>query len=117
MPIGGTLLNTLQSENIYLSSACGGMSRAVSAGVVSSRAVERSLPTETGFFSRKEQKEHWRLACQTKVKEDMQIIVPEEVFGSGKMECRVSLTAMCRPSSKEFGIEAPRRRSDELQER
>ncbi|MBF1396175.1 2Fe-2S iron-sulfur cluster-binding protein, partial [Porphyromonas sp.] len=58
VPIGGTLLSTLQGENIYLSSACGGSG---SCGQCRCRVVEGGgeiLPTETGFFSRKEQKEH-----------------------------------------------------------
>ena len=65
VPIGGTLLNTLQSQNIYLSSACGGSG---SWGQCRCPVIEGGgeiLPTETGFFSRKEQKEHWRLSCQT----------------------------------------------------
>ena len=67
VPIGGTLLNTLQGQNIYLSSACGGSG---SCGQCRCRVVEGGgeiLPTETGFFSRAEQKEHWRLSCQAKV--------------------------------------------------
>ena len=107
MPIGGTLLNTLQSENIYLSSACGGSG---SCGQCRCRVIEGGgeiLPTETGFFSRKEQKEHWRLACQTKVKEDMQIIVPEEVFGVKEWECEVISNRNVSTFIKEFVVKLP----------
>ena len=107
VPIGGTLLNTLQSENIYLSSACGGSG---SCGQCRCRVVEGGgeiLPTEKGFFSRKEQSEHWRLACQTKVKEDMEVIVPEEVFGVKEWECEVISNRNVSTFIKEFVVKLP----------
>nr|WP_314648291.1 NADH:ubiquinone reductase (Na(+)-transporting) subunit F [uncultured Porphyromonas sp.] len=107
VPIGGTLLNTLQSENIYLSSACGGGG---ACGQCRCRVVEGGgeiLPTETGFFSRKEQADHWRLACQTKVKQDMQVIVPEEVFGVKEWECEVISNRNVSTFIKEFVVKLP----------
>lgn len=107
VPIGGTLLSTLQGENIYLSSACGGSG---SCGQCRCRVVKGGgeiLPTETGFFSRKEQKEHWRLACQTKVKEDMQVIVPESVFGVKEWECEVVSNRNVSTFIKEFVVKLP----------
>ena len=107
VPIGGTLLSTLQGENIYLSSACGGSG---SCGQCRCRVVEGGgeiLPTETGFFARKEQKEHWRLACQTKVKEDMQVIVPESVFGVKEWECEVVSNRNVSTFIKEFVVKLP----------
>lgn len=105
--IGGTLLNTLQSENIYLSSACGGSG---SCGQCRCQVMEGGgeiLPTETGFFSRKEQKEHWRLACQTKVKEDMKIKVPDSVFGVKEWECEVVSNNNVSTFIKEFVVKLP----------
>ena len=107
VPIGGTLLNTLQGQNIFLSSACGGSG---SCGQCRCRVVEGGgeiLPTETGFFSRKEQKEHWRLACQTKVKEDMKVLVPEEVFGVKEWECEVLSNRNVSTFIKEFVVKLP----------
>lgn len=107
VPIGGTLLSTLQGQNIYLSSACGGGG---SCGQCRCRVVEGGgeiLPTEQGFFSRKEQKEHWRLACQTKVKEDMKVIVPEEVFGVKEWECEVISNRNVSTFIKEFVVKLP----------
>ena len=107
VPIGGTLLNTLQGQNIFLSSACGGSG---SCGQCRCRVVEGGgeiLPTETGFFSRKEQKEHWRLACQTKVKEDMKVLVPEEVFGVKEWECEVISNRNVSTFIKEFVVKHP----------
>ncbi len=105
--IGGTLLNTLQGQNIFLSSACGGSG---SCGQCRCRVVEgggEMLPTEMGFFSRKEQKEHWRLACQTKVKEDMKVVVPEEVFGVKEWECEVISNRNVSTFIKEFVVKLP----------
>lgn len=105
--IGGTLLGTLQAQNIYLSSACGGSG---SCGQCRCRVVEGGgeiLPTEQGFFSRREQKEHWRLACQTKVKEDMKVIVPEEVFGVKEWECEVISNRNVSTFIKEFVVKLP----------
>ena len=107
VPIGGTLLNTLQGQNIFLSSACGGSG---SCGQCRCRVVEGGreiLPTETGFFSGKEQKEHWRLACQTKVKEDMKVLVPEEVFGVKEWECEVISNRNVSTFIKEFVVKLP----------
>ena len=107
VPIGGTLLNTLQGQDIFLSSACGGSG---SCGQCRCRVVEGGgeiLPTETGFFSRKEQKEHWRLACQTKVKEDMKVLVPEEVFGVKEWECEVISNRNVSTFIKEFVVKLP----------
>ena len=67
-PIGSTLLAGLQSGGIFLSSACGGGGKC---GQCRAQVLEGGgeiLPTEKGFFSRKQIKEHWRLACQCKVK-------------------------------------------------
>ncbi|MDO4691492.1 MAG: NADH:ubiquinone reductase (Na(+)-transporting) subunit F [Porphyromonadaceae bacterium] len=105
--IGGTLLSTLQGQNIYLSSACGGGG---SCGQCRCRVIEGGgeiLPTEQGFFSRREQKEHWRLACQTKVKEDMKVIVPEEVFGVKEWECEVISNRNVSTFIKEFVVKLP----------
>src|SRR5574344_614724 len=80
-PMGGTLLNALQGGGIFLSSACGGGGKC---GQCRTQVLEGGgeiLPTEKGFFNRKQIKDHWRLACQTKIKENMTIQVPDSVFG------------------------------------
>ncbi|SUB78437.1 Na(+)-translocating NADH-quinone reductase subunit F [Porphyromonas macacae] len=106
-PMGGTLLNTLQNDNIFLSSACGGSG---SCGQCRCRVVQGGgeiLPTETGFFSYKEQKDHWRLACQTKVKENLSIIIPESVFGVKEWECTVLSNRNVSTFIKEFVVKLP----------
>ena len=86
---GSTLLNTLAVNNIFLSSACGGKG---SCGQCKCQVLEGGgeiLPSEVGHFSRKQQKDHWRLGCQVKVKGDMAIKVPESVLGVKEYECTV----------------------------
>ena len=107
-PIGGTLLSALQSGGVFLSSACGGGGKC---GQCRAQVLEGGgeiLPTEKVFFSRKQQKEHWRLACQTKVKEDMQVKVPEEVLGVKEWECEVISNKNVATFIKEFIVQLPK---------
>ncbi len=107
VPMGSTLLTTLQSQDIYLSSACGGGG---TCGQCRCRVLEGGgeiLPTEKGHFSRKEQLNNWRLSCQLKVKEDMKIIVPEDVFGIKEWECEVVSNRNVASFIKEFVVKLP----------
>ena len=88
-PIGNTVLATLQDAGIFLSSACGGGGKCGQCRCQVEEGAGEILPTEAGFYSRKQIKEHWRLACQAKIKEDAIIKVPEEVFGVKEWECTV----------------------------
>ena len=107
VPLGGTVLNTLQSQGIFLSSACGGGG---SCGQCRCQVIEGGgniLPTEVGFFSRKQIKDNWRLGCQTKVKEELKIRVPEEVFGVKEWECTVVSNHNVASFIKEFTVKLP----------
>lgn len=107
VPIGGTLLNTLQNEGIFLSSACGGQG---TCGQCRCRVVSGGgeiLPTETPHFSRKEVNAKWRLSCQTKVKDDMKVVVPESVFGVKEWECEVISNHNVASFIKEFVVKLP----------
>lgn len=66
------------------------------------------LPTETGFFTRKQQQENWRLGCQVKVRESMEIKVPEEVLGIKKWECEVVSNRNVATFIKEFVVRLPK---------
>lgn len=108
VPMGSTLLNTLQSQNIFLSSACGGGG---TCGQCRCQVVEGGgeiLPTEVGHFTRKEQMNHWRLSCQVKVKEDLSIKVPEAVFGIKEWECEVVSNRNVASYIKEFKVRLPK---------
>ena len=106
-PIGGTVLGTLQAQGIYLSSACGGSGSCGQCRCQVEEGGGNILPTEVGFFSRKQIKDHWRLGCQTKVKEDMVIRVPEEVFGVKSWECEVVSNNNVATFIKEFVVKLP----------
>ena len=108
VPIGGTLLGSLQAGGVFLSSACGGGGKC---GQCRAQVLEGGgeiLPTEKVFFSRKQQKAHWRLACQTKVKEDMKVKVPEEVLGVKEYECEVISNKNVATFIKEFIVQLPK---------
>lgn len=106
-PMGGTVLGTLQSQGIFLSSACGGSGSCGQCRCQVPEGGGNILPTEVGFFSRKQIKDNWRLGCQTKVKEDMKVIVPEEVFGVKEWECTVVSNHNVASFIKEFTVRLP----------
>ena len=104
---GGTLLTTLSQQNIYLPSACGGGG---TCAMCKCQIVEGGgdiLQTEEGYFTRKQVQENWRLACQVKVRNDMQIKVPEEIFGIKKWECEVVSNHNVATYIKEFVVKLP----------
>lgn len=86
---GSTLLSVLANETIYLPSACGGGGTCAMCKCQVLEGGGDILPTETGHVSRSEAKDNWRLACQVKVKENMKIHVPDEIFSIRKWECTV----------------------------
>jgi Na+-transporting NADH:ubiquinone oxidoreductase subunit F len=104
---GSTLLTTLSSEKIFLPSACGGGGTCVQCECHVLEGGGEALPTETPHFSRKELKEGARLSCQVKVKEDMVITIPEEVFGIKKWDAVVTRNYNVSTFIKEFVVEIP----------
>ena len=107
VPAGGKLLQTLAGQDIFLSSACGGGgSRAQCKCIVESGGGEM-LPTEEAHFTRRDASEGWRLSCQTPVKQDMKIRVPEEVFGVRKWECTVESNFNVATFIKELTLRLP----------
>lgn len=106
-PIGSTLLGALQGGGIFLSSACGGGGKCGQCRAQVLDGGGEILPTEKGFFSRKQIKDHWRLACQCKVKENMTVQVPEEVFGVKEWECEVISNHNVASFIKEFVVKLP----------
>jgi Na+-transporting NADH:ubiquinone oxidoreductase subunit F len=104
---GSSLLSTLSENGIFLPSACGG---AGICGQCRCQVIEGGgsiLATETGHFSRREQHEHWRLACQAKVRANMMITVSEQVLGVKKWECEVVSNNNVATYIKEFVVKLP----------
>ena len=107
VPMGGTLISTLAEQHIHLPSACGGKG---SCGQCKCRVVEGGgeiLPTEVGFFTRKQIQDHWRLGCQVKVKEDLKIAVPESILSVKEYECTVISNRNVATFMKEFKVQLP----------
>lgn len=104
---GTTLLSVLSNEKIFLPSACGGGGTCAMCKCQVLEGGGDILPTEKGHINRKAQEEKWRLACQVKVKENMVIKVPEEIFGIKKWECTVVSNYNVASFIKEFVVQLP----------
>jgi len=104
---GDTLLTTLGNNKIFLPSACGGGGTCVQCRCQVLEGGGEILPTEEPHFTRKEISDGWRLGCQVKVKQDMKIEIPEEVFGIKKWQAKVKSNYNVASFIKEFVIEIP----------
>ncbi|WP_430462073.1 NADH:ubiquinone reductase (Na(+)-transporting) subunit F [Thalassolituus sp. LLYu03] len=104
---GGKLLQTLAANNIFLSSACGGGGTCAQCKCVVESGGGEMLPTEASHFTKGEAREGWRLSCQTPVKQDMVIEVPEEVFGVKKWETTVVSNPNVATFIKELTLKLP----------
>ena len=104
---GSTLLNTLASNQIFIPSACGGQGTCGVCRVKVHEGGGSILPTETGHINRGEAREGCRLSCQVKVKEDMEIEIPDEVFGVRRWKCKVRSNQNVATFIKELVLELP----------
>lgn len=104
---GSTLLNTLAANKLFLASACGGGGTCAMCKCQVFSGGGEVLATETNHLNRKQVQDHLRLACQVKVKEDMEIRVPDEVFGVKKWECTVVSNDNVSTYIKEFVVALP----------
>lgn len=104
---GATLLTALSEKNVFLPSACGGGGTCAMCKCQVLEGGGDTLPTEMNHLTRREAKEHWRLACQVKVRNDMQIHVEEEIFGIKKWECEVVSNENVATFIKEFVVKLP----------
>jgi Na+-transporting NADH:ubiquinone oxidoreductase subunit F len=104
---GASLLTALGSESIFLPSACGGGGTCAMCKCQVDAGGGDVLPTEMNHLSRKQAADNWRLACQVKVRGDMDIRVPAEIFGIKKWECTVKSNYNVATFIKEFVVELP----------
>lgn len=104
---GSTLLSALSGNEIFLPSACGGQGTCAQCKCQVIDGAGEILPTETGSISRKEAADHWRLACQVKIKQNMKISVPDEIFNIKKYTCKVISNYNVATFIKELIIELP----------
>jgi Na+-transporting NADH:ubiquinone oxidoreductase subunit F len=104
---GSTLLSTLSGEGIFLPSACGGGGTCAMCRCQVFEGAGDILPTEKDYFTRKEQQEKWRLGCQVKVRDNLKIGIPKEIFGIKKWECEVVSNRNVATFIKEFVVKLP----------
>lgn len=106
-PAGSTLLNTLSANKIFIPSACGGGGTCGVCKVTVLAGGGSLLPTEEGHVNRGEARQGVRLACQVKVKEDMELEIPAEVFNVRKWQCKVRSNDNVATFIKELVLELP----------
>ena len=104
---GGTVLSTLSNNGVFLPSACGGGGTCVQCVCQVHSGGGSILPTEEPHFSRKEIAKNYRLGCQVKIKEDMEIQIPEEIFGIKKWNATVVRNYNVASFIKELVVEIP----------
>lgn len=104
---GSSLLSTLANEKIFLPSACGGGGTCAMCKCQVEKGGGSILPTEVGYFTRKQILDNWRLGCQVKVRENLEIKIPAEVFGIKKWECEVVSNRNVATFIKEFVVKLP----------
>ena len=104
---GDTILTTLGNNKVFLPSACGGGGTCAMCKCQVNSGGGSILPTEKPYFSRKEIQDNWRLGCQVKVKNDMDIQIPEEIFGIKQWKAKVVSNYNVASFIKEFIVELP----------
>ena len=104
---GSSILITLSNKKIFLPSACGGGGTCAMCKCQVLAGGGEILTTEKPYFTRKQLRENWRLGCQVKVKQDMQIKIPEEIFGIRKWECDVVSNENVATYIKELVVKLP----------
>jgi len=107
VPQGGDIMHTLAEQKIFLPSACGGKANCGQCKVQVLEGGGEILPTEAGFFNRKQIKSGMRLGCQVKIKEDMKIAVPDSTLSVKKLECEVISNKNLATFIKEFTVRLP----------
>jgi Na+-transporting NADH:ubiquinone oxidoreductase subunit F len=107
VPAGGKLLQTLAGNNLFLASACGGGGSCAQCVCIITSGGGDMLPTEAAHFTPRDAKEGKRLSCQVAVKQDMEIEVPEEVFGVKQWECTVESNPNVATFIKELTLRLP----------
>ena len=105
---GGTVLSALGDQNVYLPSACGGQGTCAQCKCQVIEGGGDILPTEKAYITRKDQQDNWRLGCQVKIRNDMKIKVPDEIFSIRKWDAVVKSNDNVATFIKELVLELPK---------
>ena len=106
-PAGASLLSTMAGCNVFLPSACGGKGSCGQCRVQVLEGGGEILPTETVHLTRREIADHWRLACQVKVKNDLKLHIDESALDVKEWECEVISNRNVATFIKEFIVQLP----------
>ncbi len=107
MPVGSKLMSGLADEGLFIASACGGGGTCGQCRVRVLKGGGAILPTETSSINKRDAADHFRLSCQVTVKQDMDVWVPEEVFGVRRIECTVESNRNVASFIKELVLTLP----------
>ena len=108
VPMGAKLLNALADQEIYVPSACGGGGTCGQCKVMVREGGGSLLPTEASIITRKEVREGYRLSCQLAVKDNLKLVIPQEIFDVRKWECTVRSNHNVATFIKELVLELPK---------
>ena len=104
---GDKLLGVLAAHDIFIPSACGGGGTCAQCRVQITSGGGEILPTETAHITKRDAREGHRLSCQVKVRQDMDLALPPEIFSIKQWECRVRSNDSCATFIKELVLELP----------
>ena len=107
IPVGGKLMQSLADNELFVPSACGGGGTCAQCRVRVLSGGGAILPTETSVINKRDAADHYRLACQVAVKQDMRVQVPEEVFGVKRYDCEVISNRNVSSFIKELVVALP----------
>ncbi len=107
IPVGGKLMQSLADNELFIPSACGGGGTCGQCRVRVLSGGGAILPTETSVINKRDAADHYRLACQVAVKQDMKVRVPDEVFGVKRWETTVVSNRNVASFIKELVVALP----------
>ncbi|MDH3862154.1 MAG: NADH:ubiquinone reductase (Na(+)-transporting) subunit F, partial [Gammaproteobacteria bacterium] len=107
VPVGGKLMQSLADNELFIPSACGGGGTCAQCRVRVLSGGGAILPTETSMINKRDAADHYRLACQVAVKQDMKVRVPDEVFGVKRYDCEVVSNKNVSSFIKELVVALP----------
>jgi len=107
IPVGSKLMQGLADAELFVPSACGGGGTCGQCRVRVLSGGGAILPTELSVINKRDAADHYRLSCQVAVKQDMEVQVPDEVFGVKRYDCTVVSNRNVASFIKELVLELP----------